>query len=58
MTNIAQIKEGDVELIHHSTSSLFQLVITDEEGGVMEVWLNYNDIKALKNILKKIIPND
>lgn len=41
---------GNVKLIHHSTSSLIELTVKDEEGEEKSVWLDYYDFSNLSKL--------
>ncbi len=55
--NFTEIKEGCVRIIHHSTSSTIEIVVSDKEevrGDDQTLWLDYYDFYELLKALKKI----
>lgn len=62
MSGWTEIKEGRIKLIHHSASSLVELIIIRSEEvtqGSWEdkeetIWLDYYEISSLKDALNKI----
>lgn len=48
-------ENGDVKLIHHSTASIIQIVVTDEHG-TSELWLDYYQFEQLKKAIKHTEP--
>ncbi len=41
MSGLTKVSEGNVEIIHHSTSSLYEIIITEDSGGKERIWLDY-----------------
>lgn len=55
---------GKVKLVHHSTSSVVQIIVTDREEYMPghfreetnELWIDYNQFEDLKNVIKELLP--
>ena len=58
-----ELEEGGVKIIHHSTASLYEIILTKDyevEQGKTEkfsetIWLDYYLIDDLKKALERII---
>ncbi len=46
-------KEGNVTLVHHSTSSTIELIV-EYEGEENRFWLDYYEYENLKKLILKI----
>lgn len=55
MDNWTKIEVGNVTLIHHSTSSVVEVVVKDDdfEKPPKQLWLDYYDFEALKEAMYK-----
>lgn len=58
MDNWTKIEVGYVTLIHHSTASVIEIVVTNDDSELppKNIWLDYYDFEALKDAIKKIQP--
>lgn len=55
MTNTSYVQKGGVELIHHSTSSLVEIRVTDEENVKQSIWLDYFDFDNLTSAMESFL---
>ena len=54
MKNWVEFEKGNVKIKHHSTSSLIEVIITDDVDALSRViWLEYKTFNDLKNVLIK-----
>ena len=49
--NWTERKVGNVKMIHHSTSSVIEIIIEQDDEKIT-VWLDYTDFENLKKALK------
>lgn len=56
MSGWISIDNGDVTLIHHSTASVIQIVVQDEDGK-SDLWLDYYQFEQLKKAIKNTEPD-
>jgi len=62
MSGFTKVEKGTVKIVHHSTSSLIEVIIKDREevsqGNWKDidkiVWLDYTQIEDLKKALNEI----
>jgi len=62
MSGFTTVEEGTIKIVHHSTSSLIEVIIKDREevsqGNWKDidkiVWLDYTQIEDLKKALNEI----
>lgn len=47
-------KEGNVTLVHHSTSSQIELILDEDKDYIKYLFLDYYEYEALKKIIEKI----
>lgn len=52
--NFVEEEHGAVKIIHHSTSSTIEIIVTSEDGGKQYLWMDYYDIDDLKKAIDKI----
>lgn len=52
MSGWLKIKEGDITLIHHSTASVIQVILEDENDKE-ELWMDYYQWNQLKKAIKE-----
>lgn len=55
MSGWINVDNGDIRLIHHSTASVIQIIVQDEDG-TNEIWLDYYQFEQLKEAIEIIQP--
>lgn len=63
MSGWQKIELGNVKIVHHSTSSVVQIIVKDREEYIPghireetnELWLDYDQFENLKSVIKQLI---
>lgn len=53
--NWTEKEHGNIKLIHYSTSSLIQIIVTGDCESKEELFLTYKEFEDLRKVLKNLV---
>lgn len=54
MENWIKEQDGNVIMVHHSTSSVVELIVLDEDNKAKSLYMDYYDFESLVKVIQKI----